>query len=112
MIMDDLINEIQAKSKQLSLNISSLKKTGREYANAYSKYRIELAKELLRLRDSGMPVTMAYDVARGNPEIAKLKQDEISKETIYKANQESINAIKLQIKILDNQIQREWGEND
>lgn len=106
----DLIQELQYKTNQLDMAIKSLRKTGSEYAEAYKNYRIELATELLKLKDKGMAVTMAYDVARGTPRIAQLKFDEICKEAIYKANIESINSIKLQIKIIDNQISREWGQ--
>ena len=40
---------------------------------------------------------------------AKAKYNEIVKEAIYKANQEAINSSKLQIRIIENQIQREYG---
>lgn len=107
--MQDLYNELNKKKKDLTTSVKQLRISGGEYASAYSSYRVELAKELLRLKDEGMPVTMAYDVARGKPEIAKLKYEEILKEAIYKANQESINALKLEIKIIDEQISREWS---
>ena len=96
----------------MSLSIKSLIKTGKDYAKAYTDYRIALAKELVRLKDDGMAVTIAYDVARGKPEIAKLKFNEIANEAVYKANLESINAVKLQIKIIQNQIDKEWGNNE
>ncbi|MBQ7139949.1 MAG: hypothetical protein IJO32_00420 [Bacilli bacterium] len=105
----DLYNELMQKQKELDICIKSLRKTGNDYAEAYTNYRIKLSQELVKLRDEGMPVTIAYDVARGKQEIAKAKFNEISKEAIYKANLESINAIKLQIKILDNQLEKEWG---
>ena len=35
--------------------------------------------------------------------------EEICKEAVYKANQETINVIKLQIKLIENQILREWS---
>lgn len=56
-----------------------------------------------------MPATLAYDVARGKEEIAKAKELEIITESLYESNKEAINAYKLQIKILENQFQREWG---
>ncbi len=68
-----------------------------------------LAKELVKLKSEGMPVTIAYDIARGNPEIAELKFQEISTEGIYKANLEAINVFKLEIKIIENQLNREYG---
>ena len=106
----DLQNELNYKSKLLYKSVEELKTTGRKYAEAYTKYRMELAKELIKLKDEGYAITLAGDIARGKPEIAKLKYDEISTEAIYKANQETINVLKLQIKILENQLGREWNE--
>lgn len=108
----DLYNEIQEKSKYLDNSVKMLRKTGSEYAKAYTDYRVALAKELMILKNDGYAITLAGDIARGKPEIAHLKFEEISKEAIYKANLESINVLKLQIKILENQIEREYGNND
>lgn len=105
----DLYNELNLKSAQLDTAIKQLRNTGREYAEAYTNYRMELAKELVKLKDQGYAITLAGDIARGKPQIARLKFDEIAKEAIYKANQEAILALKLQIKLLDGQISREWG---
>lgn len=107
----DLFNNLQLLTKELDISVKSLRKTGQEYAKAYSEYRIALAKELLKLKDEGMAATVAYDVARGKPEIAKLKFEEISKEAIYKANQESIQTIKLKMRLTESQLQREFGGN-
>lgn len=106
----DLYQEMQSKINDLDVSVKMLRRTGEDYAKAYTDYRIALSKELLRLKDNGMPVTIAYDVARGKQEIANLKFEEIKKEAIYKANQESINALKLQIRILESQISRELGQ--
>ena len=107
----DIYNELQEKSRLLDNSIKMLRKTGSEYAKAYTDYRVALAKELLILKDEGYAITLAGDIARGKQEIAHLKFEEISKEAIYKANMESINVLKLQIKILENQIEREYGGN-
>jgi hypothetical protein len=105
----DLYNEIQEKCKLLDNSIKMLRKTGSDYAKAYTDYRVALAKELLILKNDGYAITLAGDIARGKPEIAHLKFEEISKEAIYKANMESINALKLEIKILQSQIDKEWS---
>ena len=107
----DLYNEIQEKCRLLDNSIKMLRKTGSEYAKAYTDYRVALAKELIILKNDGYAITLANDIARGKPEIAKLKFEEISKEAIYKANMESINVLKLQIKVLENQLEREFGGN-
>lgn len=108
----DLVNQIQYLQKQLNISIKALRKTGEDYARAYTDYRVALAKELLELKNEGYAITLAGDIARGKTEIAKLKFNEISAEAIYKANLESINALKLQLKVLMNQYDKEWGNNN
>ena len=108
----DLQYEIGKKLEELDISVKSLRTTGSNYAKSYSEYRIALAKELVRLKDEGTPVTIAYDIARGKPDIARLKFAEIRDEAIYKANLENINATKLHIKILEEELKREWGNTN
>ena len=105
----DLEIEKEKKLKDLDIAIKSLRSTGRDYAKAYTDYRIALAQELVRLKNEGYAISLAENIARGKPEIAKLKFDEICKEAIYKANLESINAIKLSIKVIQEQVNKEWS---
>ena len=107
----DLVNELNSLSNKLSLSIKSLIKTGKDYAKAYTDYRVALAKELLILKEEGYAITLAGDIARGKPEIAKLKFKEISTEAIYKANQEAINSTKLKIKIIQEQLNKEYSSD-
>ena len=105
----DLQYELTNKLTELDESVKQLKITGSNYAKSYSEYRVALAKELVRLKDDGVAVTIAYDIARGKPEIARLKFAEIRDEALYKANQENINALKLQIRILESQLNREYN---
>lgn len=104
----ELYQEIQRLNSLLDKAIAELKNRGREYALAYKTYRMLLSKELLKLRDEGVPVTIAYDIARGKEEIADAKENEIITEALYKSCQEAINVYKLQIKIVQEQINREY----
>ena len=63
------------------------------------------------LKEEGYAITLAGDIARGKPEIARLKFKEISTEAIYKANQEAINSTKLQIKIIQEQLNKEYSSD-
>lgn len=105
----DLYLTLSKKLDDLQVAVRSLRTTATEYAEAYKNYRVLLAKKLVQLKSDGMAITLASDIARGDEEIATAKMIEIKKEAIYKANMESINAIKLEIKILENQITREIG---
>ena len=89
-----------------------LKQTGKEYAGKEMEYKMALNKKALRLREEkDMPVTLINQVIYGYEDIAKKRFERDVAEAIYKANQEAINSYKLQIRILDNQIGREWGSN-
>ena len=108
----DLISEIGAKSALLDAAVKQLGVRGRAYAQAERDYRIAMARKVMEEREKGTPVTIISDVCRGNPEIAKLRFERDCSEVVYKSALEAINAIKLQIKILDAQVTREWGVSD
>ena len=105
----DLYDEITQKSKQLEISIKSLRKTGTAWAEAERNYKVKLAQECLRLRDEGMAIGLIDKVCYGLPSIASLRFERDTAEVVYKANLEAINSIKLQIRILDAQLSREWG---
>lgn len=86
-----------------------LRKTGTAYAEAERDYKILLRTECLKLRDEGTAIGLIDKTCYGIPSVAKARFERDVAEAVYKANQESINSIKLQIRILDAQIQREWG---
>lgn len=105
----DLINEIGQKSKMLDAAIRELGTRGRAYAKAEHDYRVALAEKTLIERDKGTPATICSDVCRGDRKIAKLRFERDVAEVVYRSALEAINATKLQIKILDAQVEREWG---
>ena len=107
--MNDLINEIGQKSRMLDAAIRELGTRGRAYAQAEHDYRIALAEKTLLERDKGTPVTICSDVCRGDRKIAKLRFERDVAEVVYKSALEAIQSIKLQIRILDNQVEWEWG---
>ena len=106
--MIDLMNELSSKVALLDTAIRELGKRGQAYAEAEKNYKIALAQQILKERDKGIPVTIISDLCRGNPQIEKLSFERDVAEVTYKAAQEAINSYKLQIRILDAQIEREW----
>lgn len=107
--MIDLYNELQQKIKELNISIKKLRETGTEYAEAERDYKITLRNEALKLRaEKGMPVTLIQQVVYGVPEVAEKRFQRDVKEAVYRANQEAINSIKLQIRVIENQLSREW----
>lgn len=102
------LQKLEELNNLLTSALSEYKKRGQEYARAYKDYRVKVAKKLLELRADGMPVTIAYDIARGDEEVANAKEKEIITECLYKSCQEAINTFKLQIKVLQAQIDTEY----
>lgn len=105
----NLYNELQAKTKQLDISIKQLRKNGTEYAEAERSYKILLRQECLKLRDEGMAVGMIDKTCYGIPSVAEARFKRDVAEAVYKANLEAINSIKLQMRLIENQLSREWG---
>ena len=108
--MDNLIAEIDLKRKVLEDSITELRKQGDKKAESEANYRQELAKKILFERAKGTPVTIISDICRGDKFIAPLKQQRDIDISLYEALLQKIHASKLEIKILDNQIAREWHQ--
>lgn len=104
----DLIQEIGAKSALLDAAIKQLGIRGKAYAQAEHDYRVAMRQKILAERSNGTPVTIISDLCRGDPEVAKLRLERDIALTVYESAQEAINGFKLQIRILDSQIEREW----
>ena len=105
----DLYNELQQKIRELEISIRSLRKTGQKYAEAERDYKILLRQEVLKMRDEGQAIGVITLTCYGIPSVAEARFKRDIAETIYKANLEAINSIKLQLRLLENQIQREYG---
>lgn len=105
----DLYNELESKIQELEISIRSLRKTGQKYAEAERDYKILLRQEVLKLRDEGQAIGVITLTCYGIPSVAEARFKRDTSEAIYKANLEAINSIKLQLRLLENQIQREYG---
>lgn len=105
----DLLNELNNLESQLDYSIKQLRTNGTIFAEAEKNYKIAVNKRALQLRDEKMPVTLIQTVIYGYEDIAKLRFERDSAEVVYNANQEAINSIKLRMRILSSQIEREWN---
>ena len=105
----DLFNDIQELIEKLNTAIKSLAKKGQELAEAERDYKITLRQEALKLRSDGMAVTLINQIVYGIPEVASKRFKRDIAETMYQTNLEYINTTKLQLRILENQLQREYN---
>ena len=108
----DLINELQNLTKQISNSLKQLRTNGIKLAEAEKEYKIAVNKKALMLRSEDMPVTLINQVIYGYEDIAQLRFLRDSADVVYKANLEAINTLKLQIRIIENQIKREYGMDE
>jgi hypothetical protein len=108
----DLINDLQTLIIKMNKAVDVLATNGRKLADAERTYRMALAKEILKEREAGIPVTIIGDLSRGDSTIADLKFARDAAESVYDANNEAINVWKLQARLMEAQISREWGRKE
>lgn len=107
----DLYEQITKLTNELDVAVRQLRRSGSDLAEAERKYKICLRQEALKLRvDKNMAVTLINQIVYGVKEVADLRFDRDVKEAVYQANLESINSTKLKLRILENQLNREWGQ--
>lgn len=111
-----LLEDLEIKNKELTQSIKMLRENGIKLAEAERDYKIKLRQEALKLRaEKNMPVTLIAQIIYGVPEVAELRFKRDIAEAMYNANQEHINTTKLQLRIIESQLDREWhsgGSND
>ena len=106
----DLYNELQEKIDILNKSIEECKALGLKYNEAEYKYKIKLRIEALKLKNNeDMAVTLINQVIYGVPEVAELRLARDKAETLYNTQKDKVNILKLQIRILDSQLQREYN---
>lgn len=103
------VNDLNDLCAQLSAAVKTMGKYGRDLAEANQAYKVAMARAALELRAEGMAVTLIDKVAPGKVAQQAFKRD--TAQVMYDTAQEHVNALKLQIRVLDAQIGREWGSN-
>lgn len=101
--------ELAELQDRLEQEIGKLRDAGCQLARNEAAYRIALRSMILDERASGTPVTVISDICRGEPSIADLKLKRDTAEALHDASREAINAIKLRIRVVNDQIGREWS---
>ena len=105
----DLYEEIQRLMNELTASIKRLRTNGANLAEAERDYKITLRKEALRLRAGDMPVTLINNIIYGVEEVAEKRFKRDIEQATYDANKEHINICKLKLRLLENQLSREWN---
>lgn len=108
----DLYNDLVTLTERLNTSVKALRKYGQELAECERDYKVTLRQEALKLRtEKDMAVTLINQIVYGIPEVADKRFKRDVAQTMYNVALENINSIKLQMRILENQLQREYGQN-
>lgn len=109
-----MINDLWTKIDELcDLNEARLKDmrgAGIVAAEAGAEYRKMLTIAILEERAKGTAVTLIKDIVRGREDIAEVKLRHDVAQSDYEAFAEEINANKLRIRVLSEQLKREWAQ--
>jgi hypothetical protein len=96
----DVTQSIYKTSKRLDKGVDYIVSKAKDYATAEKEYRIALSKEIIKLREQKIPVTLIADVARGN--IADLKFSRDLAEQTYKASRDMLQALQSELSSLQS----------
>lgn len=107
----ELYDELMSKIKQLEYSVKQLRVLGTALAESERDYKVLLRQEVLKLRDEGQAVGIIEKICYGIPSVAEARFKRDVAEAVYNACQESINSLKLQMRIIENQLDREWGQS-
>ena len=100
--------ELQKKMAYLEKALEQARKRGEEYANAEKEYQIAKNEAVLLLRDQGTPATLIQLQVKGQKDVAdKMLRRDIAN-VLYESAQEAINVYKLEIRVIQEQIEREY----
>ncbi len=103
----DAINDLAVLLKELTVATDALTVKGKDLAMKDSKYRVALQQALLQGRAEGLPVTILRDVCLGTEKVANARLQRDIAQSQYDATKERINTLKLHIRMLDGQIERD-----
>lgn len=98
--LHNVIQQMQNTANKLRKATSEIFTLAREKAQAEERYRVELAKEITRLRYEKVQATLIPDLARGNEQIALLKFNRDIAADRYKSGVEVIRGLQSELSAL------------
>lgn len=102
-----ILQEIDSSRKSLTIGIQELKTLAIKKAEAESKYKIELRKQLLFLRSQGHGINMCIDLAKGHETVSNYKLEYDIAESSYFIALEHIKSIRQDLEVLKSLLSME-----
>lgn len=103
--------EIQSGIAYLQQRTEDMRKSGHEAATADASYRATKAKAILEEKAKGTPATLCRDVIYARKDVQDALMSRNCTQAVYEADRESIQTMKLKLRIIDAQIAREWASS-
>lgn len=110
MFEGNLLTTIEELTHSLDETIDMFLKAGLKLADAEAEYSIILRQKALVEKDAGVSVTFIDKFLRGDEEIAQKRKQRDICEAYRDTLKEKINSLKLQIRVVESQAQREWTD--
>lgn len=88
---------------------TELKKRGEQYAKAEAAYQAAKNRRALEMKTEGLSATMIQTIIKGDPEVNDLLYERDFAEIDYRSAVEALNCYKLDARIIEAQINREWS---
>lgn len=104
----ELLVYLQKKRDELARTLVESKKRGIAFSDAERDYKREKAKFIAQKRMENMPVTLIRDLAQGDVYISELRHARDVAKVLYQNAAEAINVYKLECRLVEAQIKREW----
>ena len=105
----DVYSQILSVIDEMKVAVKGMQNWGLKKAQAESDYKTVLRQEVLKERDKGTAVGVISLTVYGHSEVAKKRLERDIAQTMYEVSQEKINVSKLEARILENQLNREYG---
>lgn len=105
----DLYTEEQQLRASLDRHIEEYRRCGIEHAKRDREYYVLKATKTLELKDQGMPATVIAQVIKGVEPVAEAREKMLVAEVMTRAALEAVLSTKLQVKLVDSQLQREYS---
>lgn len=107
--MQILINELNRMKTDLATSMKQLRKHGEDLAHKEHDYQVIKAQTVLVMKSAGCSMTEINLSIKGQPKVAEALLERDIAKSMYEANMEHINVAKLELRIIENQIAREWN---
>lgn len=109
--MQDLFEALEHDRRLMKTAVEELSKRGKELARAEAKYQAEKNKRVLQLRDEGMSATLIQLTIKGDRSVNKLLFERDCAQVMYDSAQEALNCYKLDSRLVEAEIERQWNES-